>query len=241
MTRYATFIVVMATILTGFASPAHAWFDSPQILAQTETHSGPTIDNPGQHPKPSQQPSTTEQPEDSDTHSTSTDSAVPVEQFESPTEKGEVKTDLFFVTEISVQTPADPGVSTSTEKITFKGYAAPYAQVTLFIYSTPIIVTVTANAQGVWAYELDRELEDGRHTMYVAQVDNSGKIVAKTDPIFFTKTEAQIEVEPSESVLISAPRRSIVDSYFILTVSIIFIFALIVTITIIGLMHKRPV
>jgi hypothetical protein len=237
MTRYATLIVVIATIFTGFALHAHARFDSPQILAQGRdpfpTNSNPQPVQP--QPEP-QQPA----PDEPVVTSTTTNSSVPVEQYEDPKEKGEVNTDLFFVTSISVeQKPVDQGVA--TKSVVFKGLAAPNSQVTLFIYSTPIIVTVTADDEGVWSYTLERELENGRHTMYVAQVNNSGKIVAKTNPIFFTQTEAQIEVEPSESVLITPPRKSFIDSYFLLTVSGIFVFALIITVTIVGLSSKRSI
>jgi hypothetical protein len=237
MKRFATLIVALATIFTGFASQAYARFDSPQILAQNPPRENNIPKRPSQQPE---QNIPKETPKEISTTTEPVQTVVPVEEYESPKEKGEVNTDLFFITEISIQPHTDLTATTS-EKIVFKGYAAPNSEVTLFIYSTPIIVTVTTNAEGIWTYELDKELEDGRHTLYVARVDNAGKIVAKTNPIFFTKAEAQIEVEPSESVLISSPRKNIIDSYFILTVSIIFVFALIVTITIMGLTFRRPV
>lgn len=72
--------------------------------------------------------------------------------------------------------------------IKFEGRAIPNSFVTLYIYSTPIIVTVKTDSNGDWAYELDKELEDGEHQLYVATVNNSGKIIAKSNPIAFTKT-----------------------------------------------------
>lgn len=72
--------------------------------------------------------------------------------------------------------------------IKFEGRAIPNSFVTLYIYSTPIIVTVKTDSNGDWSYELDKELEDGEHQLYVATVNNSGKIIAKSNPIAFTKT-----------------------------------------------------
>jgi cell division protein FtsB len=72
--------------------------------------------------------------------------------------------------------------------IKFEGRALPNSFVTLYIYSTPIIVTVKTDSNGDWTYELDQELKDGEHQLYVATVNNSGKIIARSNPISFTKT-----------------------------------------------------
>lgn len=74
------------------------------------------------------------------------------------------------------------------DRLAFSGIALPNTYVTLYIFSTPIIVTVKTDASGVWSYELDQELENGEHQMYVATVDNSGKIIARSNPVLFTKT-----------------------------------------------------
>ena len=74
------------------------------------------------------------------------------------------------------------------EVLRFEGRSIPNSFVTLYIYSTPIIVTVKADANGDWSYELDHELENGEHQFYVATVNNSGKIIARSNPVTFTKT-----------------------------------------------------
>lgn len=90
--------------------------------------------------------------------------------------------------------------------IKFEGRALPNSFVTLYIYSTPIIVTVKTDANGDWSYELDKELENGEHQMYVATVSNSGKIIARSNPVSFTKTSEAasigivgIDVETSQA------------------------------------------
>lgn len=74
------------------------------------------------------------------------------------------------------------------KKLVFEGNALPNSFVTLYIYSTPIVVTVKTDISGKWAYELEQELEDGEHQMYVATVDATGKIVARSNPTLFVKT-----------------------------------------------------
>lgn len=74
------------------------------------------------------------------------------------------------------------------EKLVFEGTALPNTYITLYIYSTPIVVTVKTNDSGQWSYELEKELENGEHQMFVATVDTSGKIVARSNPVLFTKS-----------------------------------------------------
>ncbi len=88
---------------------------------------------------------------------------------------------------------------TAENKVTFKGVALPNSFVTLFIYSTPIVVTVKSNDKGEWQYTLDQELASGKHVVYVASVNNTGKILAKSEGYKFTKTAeaAILEIAPS--------------------------------------------
>jgi hypothetical protein len=74
------------------------------------------------------------------------------------------------------------------KQLVLTGRALPNSFVTIYIYSTPIIVTVKTDSTGQWEYMLDKELEDGTHTIYTAAVNNSGKIVAKSTEFRFIKT-----------------------------------------------------
>jgi hypothetical protein len=77
---------------------------------------------------------------------------------------------------------------TTEKRVAITGTALPNSYVTLYIYSTPIVVTVKTDRNGKWQYTVDRELETGEHKIYAASVDNTGKIVAKTVAIPFTRT-----------------------------------------------------
>jgi hypothetical protein len=74
----------------------------------------------------------------------------------------------------------------------FSGTGLPNSYLTLYIYSDPIIVTVRTDANGNWSYELDRDLEEGSHEVYVAVTDNMGRITAQSKPLPFTKTAQAI-------------------------------------------------
>lgn len=115
--------------------------------------------------------------------------------FQSPKEKGDIKEE-FSVNEVKLEKKSN----NEDKKIKFSGKALPNRFVTIYIYSNdPIIVTVKTNANGDWSYDLDKELEDGDHEVYVAVTDNTGKITAKSSPLGFIKTAQAIEVIPMVS------------------------------------------
>jgi hypothetical protein len=68
------------------------------------------------------------------------------------------------------------------------GTGLPNSYITVYIFSTPTIVKVKTDSRGEWTYTLDKELEDGEHEVHVATVDNSGKILARSNAIPFTQT-----------------------------------------------------
>jgi hypothetical protein len=71
-----------------------------------------------------------------------------------------------------------------------RGKGLPNSFVTLYIFSTPTIVTVRTDRDGAFVYNFEKELEDGEHEVYVAITDNTGSIVAHSNPFKFVK-EAQ--------------------------------------------------
>jgi hypothetical protein len=99
--------------------------------------------------------------------------------------------------EVRGVTPTTAPEEVSKSELVFEGEGLPNSFVTIYIFSTPIIVTVKTDGNGRWTYALDKELDDGQHEMYVATVDNSGKIVAKSEPIPFVKTANAAELGTS--------------------------------------------
>jgi hypothetical protein len=71
--------------------------------------------------------------------------------------------------------------------IRFKGWGLPNAYVTLFIYSSSVIVMVKTDEYGRWEYVLDKTLDDGQHVAYAAQTDSRGRIEARSEVLVFMK------------------------------------------------------
>ncbi len=77
------------------------------------------------------------------------------------------------------------------KNIRFEGKALPNQVVTLYVYSvTPIILTVQADENGNWVYDLDKTLINGTHEVYVAINDDEGKIIETSLPKPFFIEEA---------------------------------------------------
>ena len=138
--------------------------------------------------------------------------------FENPKENGEVKKDFYQVNKVEL-IPAEDG----NKKLKLNGKGLPNSFVTIYIYSDPIILTVKTDSEGNWSYEVDKDIEDGEHQVYVAVTDNTGKITAKSEPIMFVKTaEAATIIPPAEatapSELVSSTKNQTKkDIFFFLT------------------------
>lgn len=93
------------------------------------------------------------------------------------------------------------GVPLLTE---IKGKGLPNSFVTLFVYSSPTVVSVKTDDNGDFVYTFTKELEDGDHEVYVAITDNKGEIVARSNPFQFVKrAEAFTPVDVKNSEVIN--------------------------------------
>lgn len=81
------------------------------------------------------------------------------------------------------------------------GFALPNSFVTLYIYSTPTVVTLRTNSDGSFAYVFEKELEDGEHEVYVALTDNTGDIVVQSNSFSFVKTAQAFTYEDDSVTL----------------------------------------
>lgn len=113
--------------------------------------------------------------------------------YESPKETGIVRDDILAVTSISTAQPNEIATTTATLSASttpvalISGKAPVNSFVTLYIFSTPTVVTIKTDADGSWNYRFDKELEDGEHQVYIGVTDNAGKIIAKSNPFNFIK------------------------------------------------------
>lgn len=115
--------------------------------------------------------------------------------FEDPLLTGVEKKELLTVTNIQVaEVGSGEGGTSTAKKLFLAGRALPNSYVTLYIFSTPIIVTIKADARGAWTYTLDKELPDGSHQAVSAITDEGGHILAKSEPLPFVKVAAAVSV-----------------------------------------------
>lgn len=126
---------------------------------------------------------------------TSSATFVPVE---SPIVTGLETRNIFQVEKIESIAVSAPTLEKQepTQALVFSGKALPNSFVTLYIFSTPIVVTVKTDSEGKWHYTLDKELENGAHELHVAMVNNEGRIIAKSPPVPFVKTAEAVEYTP---------------------------------------------
>lgn len=109
--------------------------------------------------------------------------------FESPKSAGETKPH-YKVNDVVLKSDDTTGQSA----LQLAGSGLPNSFVTIYIFSEPIVLTVKTDSQGNWTYELDKELGDGQHEVYVAVTDNTGKITGKSEPLSFVKTAQAVTV-----------------------------------------------
>jgi hypothetical protein len=157
--------------------------------------------------------------------------------YESPKETGIVREDILLVETVHT---VEKGTDTEAPKALISGKALPNSFVTLYIYSTPVVVTVKTDDEGNWNYILDKTLEDGDHEVYVGITDNEGKIVAKSNPISFVKTaEAYTsDVSDVQTQPAAAPSLIRIDAQGLLTLASLIVLALGLVLVFVGL-HIR--
>ena len=79
------------------------------------------------------------------------------------------------------------------KKVSLSGHCASDTTCLLYIYSyVPLVLATVTDRDGNWSYDLSSgDLADGQHMVYVANIDNAGKIVKKSSPLSLFIKEAQ--------------------------------------------------
>lgn len=148
--------------------------------------------------------------------------------YESPKDTGIVREDLLAVSSITTLTREtnDSEASLPIQAI-ISGKGLPNSFVTLYIYSTPVVVTVKTDEDGSWMYIFDKDIEDGDHEVYVGITDNEGRVVAKSNPLPFVKTaEAYAEASPTVPQKIEEVEPSLLEKNNLLLVAALAIVSL---------------
>ncbi len=104
----------------------------------------------------------------------------------------------FSVSKVELLPAPESTKNEPSEKkyVTLEGTALPNSYIKLYIFSTPVVVTVKTDNDGKWQYTMDKELDDGTHEVYLAMTESAGKIIVKSDPIPFVKTAQAVSLQP---------------------------------------------
>lgn len=125
--------------------------------------------------------------------------------FEQPKISGETESETLQVSKVANASRLNRETS-----LKFSGRALAGQIASLYIYSPmPIVITVKADDNGNWVYELDKSLVDGRHEAYVVISDENGKITEKSSPFsFFVKQARAVEQTDYLAADASVPDRT---------------------------------
>lgn len=134
--------------------------------------------------------------------------------FENPLIAGVANNALFTVNNIQVAEVGIGADGTSTAKKLFlSGKSLPNSYVTLYIFSTPILITIKTDYSGTWSYTLDKELENGAHQAVIALNDENGHILAKSETMPFVKSADLVSIGTDATIPTSNPAGSGVPAY----------------------------
>lgn len=160
--------------------------------------------------------------------------------YQSPLDSGIVRDDILTVDEMVTLTPDSEG---DAPKVALSGKGLPNSFVTLYIFSTPIVITVKTDADGNWSYIFDKELENGNHEMYVGIIDNTGEVVAKSNAFGFVKTAEAFTKIDSRTAVIEAEslKPSLLSGNVLLVIGSMVVVSLGLVLLLIGVYAKRSV
>ncbi len=155
-------------------------------------------------------------------------------------QKGTIDTQNFVVNAVEVaEIKTNPDGTKTASKIKFSGKALPNSFATLYIYSLPIVVTVKTDSEGNWNYTLDKELEDGKHIVYVAVADVKGQVVARSNPLPFIKEASAVTLSEIQPIPVAEAAPSFTDNSYFYGIITIILLVLVMVFVIMGIKLSR--
>ena len=147
------------------------------------------------------------------------------------------QTDIYrFDEKEAVNTVETPDGGTG---IRFSGFGLPNAYITLFIYSSPVVVVVKTDEYGRWTYTLDKPLEDGQHTAYAALTNSKGEVEARSEVLVFVKNGGTVNRAIANQEASMAASTQGLKNIFSLVMVIAIALALSVGLIVVGLVASK--
>lgn len=107
--------------------------------------------------------------------------------------------ELTTKNDLAVARPKNVQRQTDTATITgllLSGKAKPNSQVIIYVFSDPLVLTTTSDADGNWTYTLENPIETGEHEVYTVVDRGDGEFERSAPVSFFIKTAAASPANP---------------------------------------------
>lgn len=114
-------------------------------------------------------------------------------------------------------------LSPGEKRIKIAGKGIPNSFVLIYLYSQPLILTTKVDAEGNFAYVLDKPLSEGVHRVYVAIANNEGKIKERSEVFNFLKTPTAVAaiVPPIFPEEVASPAERLYSAYTLLIITVV--------------------
>ena len=172
-----------------------------------------------------------------------TDAAVEaVITYQSPRDvSAGITTDALLITTVTPEVVLGTTDSPQVVRTLIQGQGLPNSFVTLFVYSDPTIITVSTDDTGFFTYTIDQELADGQHQVFAVLTDNTGAIIAKSEPYRFAKAGSAFTSAAAVGSSISYTSDSSQDTIYPLVLGMsVFALGILLVFLAIGLRSNRP-
>lgn len=114
-------------------------------------------------------------------------------------------------------------LATEEKGLRIEGKGLPNSFVTIYVYSSPLVLVTKTDELGRFVYILDKPLAEGSHQIYVAVTGNEGQIVERSEVFNFLKTPTAVAalLPPALPEEVLSPARVLERSFALLVASVI--------------------
>lgn len=157
-------------------------------------------------------------------------------KFQSPEKEKPQISEILKVNQVEV-TALEGGESA----LKIQGKALPNSFVTIYIYSSPLVMVVKADSNGNWEYILDKPLAEGQHRVYATVTNNQGDLEESSEAYAFLMSGGKaLRLFEAAGAGAISPAETLQKSFAVLVIAII-VFTLGIAFVLIGIiLRKKP-
>lgn len=111
----------------------------------------------------------------------------------------------MIIPDAQIASSGDEDEAPTPPSIELNGKGPANTEIQLNIFSEPIVVNTTTDANGDWVYTLHDSLEAGRHEIYLSVQDEQGVVVGRSEVMAFFVPEAFAQDQAMRTSAVAAP------------------------------------